>query len=170
LVELAKIENCNLVNYKKKIVRDVYFRRRFIASLEIPTFRNFRAFMFYDVLQTLCRSVVQNSYNREKIAENKEKLKVLKALKLQFASDESLSMAAKNVVMGENFTGEFEEMIANMGEKDKRIDLINQLKEKASKIQKKFSQDIDKALPPNQNEIYTSKHFIYGNLIVAGWR
>ena len=170
--DLAEAQ-CEMIAFKSKLVRDPAYRRRFIASLEIPTFREFSQFMFYDVLQTLCQPTCENHYNAEKIQERKEKLRIVKMLQGQTMTEADLALHAAALTKDEYAT-DFSEIVANMRKLDPRIELFSTLKSKSAAIGKKYSRGIDKVKLAGAGgqaaDIYTSAHYVYGTYIVKKWR
>jgi len=51
-----------LIANKKRILRNVTFRRKYIAQLEVPSHDKFGVFMFVDTLQCMSRLVVEAAY------------------------------------------------------------------------------------------------------------
>lgn len=47
--------NCKLIANKKRIKKNVSYRRKYIASLEIPSHEKFGHFLFMDTLQCMSR-------------------------------------------------------------------------------------------------------------------
>lgn len=173
-IDLAE-EQCEMIAFKTKLIKDSAYRRRFIASLEIPTFRTFSQFMFYDVLQMLCQRTCEHHYNAERIQERKEKLKVVKALQGQQMTEADLALHAA-VLTKEEFQNDFADIITNMRKLDPKIELFSTLKQKSSQIGRKYSRGIDRIQYDSDHkgnqtaDIYTSAHYIYGNYILAAWK
>jgi len=63
-----------LIANKRRILKNVTQRRKFIASLEIPSHHDFGVFMFTDCLQCMARLVVEASYIRDECLEQKKAL------------------------------------------------------------------------------------------------
>lgn len=84
--------------------------------------------------------------------------------------------AIKNVMDNQNpvkrdHKQEFRQYINGISSLNKEIASVNELIKTASKITKKALGKIDvKNLDNNQQDIYSSKHYIYGELIVFCWR
>jgi len=57
---------------KKRILKNVTFRRKFIASLEIPSHEKFGNFLYVDTLQCMSRQVVEDKFIKESLSEQKE--------------------------------------------------------------------------------------------------
>jgi len=114
---------CGLIPNRKLVVRDVTFRRRFIAKLEIPAFNQFRRFMFYDVMMTMARTVCEKAYNRERLAEKKLALKQLKLLNKTDQAEKLESGLGS--IFDRNFELDFDEVLHGMGNLDKNIDSVN---------------------------------------------
>lgn len=55
IIALASHNSCELIMFRKRIQNKAAARRRFIAALDIPTFKNFRNILFYDVLLALIK-------------------------------------------------------------------------------------------------------------------
>ena len=55
IIALASNSSCELIMFRKRIQNKAVARRRFIAALDIPTFKNFRCILFYDVLLALIK-------------------------------------------------------------------------------------------------------------------
>jgi len=165
---LCKTE-CGLIPNRKLVDRDVTVRRRFIARLEIPCFNGFRRFMFYDVLQTMARTVCEKAYNKERISKKKVALKHLKIMGTH--TEEKLEAGVKGI-FGKEFELDFEDVLNNIGNLDKNIDSVSVLTQIARNMSKK-SKAQGNILDVNEDmtdEVYTSKHFVYGSLIVQCWR
>ena len=83
---------CDMIPFKNKVIRDPIYRRRMIANLEIPSHKNLEQFMYYDVLVAICKQTCMNHYNRDKIQEKKEKLRIVRALKgVDLSSNDALN-------------------------------------------------------------------------------
>lgn len=65
-----------LIANKKRVLKNVTFRRKFIANLEIPSHHDFGVFMFVDTLQCMSRLVVEASYIRDECLEQKKQLSI----------------------------------------------------------------------------------------------
>lgn len=65
-----------LIANKKRILKNVTFRRKFIAQLEIPSHEKFDHFLFIDVIQCMSRLIVESSYIRDEVSEQKRILSV----------------------------------------------------------------------------------------------
>lgn len=74
-------------------------RRLIMAHLQIPTYKNFTKFRFYDVLLCLCKYKFENVYNRERGQENKIRRKNLEEIKKYFASDTKLDEYTRRKVI-----------------------------------------------------------------------
>ena len=55
IIDLCNNRNCELIMFRNNIKNKAAPRRKYIANMDIPTFKNFRYFMFYDVLLALIR-------------------------------------------------------------------------------------------------------------------
>lgn len=164
LQELCKTE-CGLIPNRKLVDRDVTVRRRFIARLEIPCFNGFRRFMFYDVLQTMARCVCEKAYNKERFAKKKMAMKHLRILGTH--TEDKIEAGVKGI-FGTEYELDFEEILGNINNLDKNIDSVSVLTQIARNMSKK-SKAQGNILDVNedyQEEVYTSKHFVYGSLIV----
>lgn len=71
IFKLAQRQNCRLVPHKKRLLKNVTFRRKYIASLEVPSHDKFGVFMFVDTLQCMSRQVVEAAFIRDSIMEQK---------------------------------------------------------------------------------------------------
>lgn len=56
IIALANNDNCDLIMFRKQIANKAVARRKFIADLDVPTFKNFRTLLFYDVLLALIKA------------------------------------------------------------------------------------------------------------------
>ena len=64
VVALCK-RRTNLILNNKSVLRSVIVRRRYIASLDVPTHNSFKSFQFIDVLTCMSRATVEVVYIRE---------------------------------------------------------------------------------------------------------
>lgn len=125
--------------------------------------------MFYDVMQSLARTVCEKNYNRERMSEKKLALKQLKLLKKQ-KQQEKMEDKVEGIFT-KDYELEFDDVLSNMNRLDKNIDSVNQLKSIARSVGSKTVNA--GAIDVNSDEdgdVYTSKHFVYGTLIVQCWR
>lgn len=53
---LCDNSNSELIMFRKHLLNKTDARRKFIADLDIPTFKNFKNLMFFDVLLALIRA------------------------------------------------------------------------------------------------------------------
>ena len=78
--------------------------------LDIPTYKNFREVMFYDVLQQICNQMVKLYHNKDRINENKAALKVIRLLKQSSGYDDTLQ--ALNIQnLKSDYDIEFDELL-----------------------------------------------------------
>jgi len=74
-------------------------------------------------------------------------------------------------IFGKEYELDFDEVLSNMNNLDKNIDSVSVLTSIARNIGSKArnggSLDINEDY---QGDVYTSKHFVYGTLIVTCWR
>lgn len=61
-----------LIANKKRILKNVTYRRKYIAQLEVPSHDKFGIFMFVDILQCMSRLVVEAGYIKDEVAENRK--------------------------------------------------------------------------------------------------
>lgn len=75
-------------------------------------------------------------------------------------------------IFGKEYELEFEDVVTNIPQLDKNIDSVSVLTgiaQNVSKASKKKGHQLDKN-EDAEDDIYTSKHFVYGSLIVQCWR
>jgi len=66
---------------------------------------------------------------------------------------------------------DFDEVLANMGTLDQKIDSVNTLKGIARGVGVKSTKGATIDVNSDyEGDVYTSKHFVYGTLIVTCWR
>lgn len=58
---------------KSRDPKKAHFRRKYIATLDIPTFKNFKQLMFYDVLLAIIKEKAKFIFNRDAIAVRRER-------------------------------------------------------------------------------------------------
>jgi|688.fasta_scaffold50315_8 hypothetical protein len=67
IINLAANSNCALVMFPTRIKsrdpKKAHFRRKYIAELDIPTFKNFKHLMFYDVLLAIIKEKAKFIFN-----------------------------------------------------------------------------------------------------------
>jgi len=72
IVKVADKKNCRLIANKKRVMKNVTYRRKYIASLEIPSHEKFGHFLYMDVLLCMSRQVVEAAYIKSEIAASRE--------------------------------------------------------------------------------------------------
>lgn len=176
VIRLAQMKNCRLIANKKRMLKNVTFRRKYIASLEIPSHERFGYFYFLDTLQCMSRIVVEAAFIKDKIAEQK--------------------MMSANAMTAQNHMGkgkfeqevhsklrtqqeekvdpkvEFKKAINGISQLNTDIASVAEIIKTAQKMAKKGFKNIDIKFhdAEDDTEIYSSKHYIYGELIVKCWR
>jgi hypothetical protein len=122
--------------------------------------------MFYDVLQCMSRAVCEHVYGLERL---KEKKMMAYALK-QSEKEGSANQIKKNIqqVFTRDYELEFTDVVTGMPELDHQIESVDILRKSVNKINKKPQGKLCMAV--EGEEIYTSKHYVYGCLIVDCWR
>lgn len=162
-------KECGLIPNRKLVAKDVVIRRRFIASLEIPAFNTFKRFMFYDVLQTMARKVCEKCYNKDRLRTKKSALAKIRLM--THMEDNEIDQHIK-AIFGVEYELDFEEIVQNIGDLNKNIDSVSVLTgiaQNVGKASRKKGHSLDKN-EDAEDDIYTSKHFVYGKLIVECWR
>lgn len=79
--------------------------------------------MFYDVMQTMARTVCEKTYNRDRLAKKKLALKQLRLFDNKRA-EEDLQKGVEEIY-GHEYELEFEEVVGNMQNLNKNIDSVN---------------------------------------------
>jgi Ca2+-binding EF-hand superfamily protein len=142
LRELALNEDTKeMMLFADKIEKSEEFRARLIVSLDIPTYQNFKKVMFYDVLQQVVNHIVKLHHNREKIAENKAILKVLKALQQKAHDDTLQALNLQNVKS--DYDIDFDDLISQMRSANSRIELVQMINERSKKLHKMYNHLVD---------------------------
>lgn len=113
----------------------------------------------------MARTVCEKSYNKERFAKKKMAMKHFKLMGT--VSDEKIEEGIKGI-FGKEYELEFEEVLTNINTLDKNIDSVSVLTQIAKNMSKRSKAqgnilDVNDDLP---EEVYTSKHFVYGSLIV----
>jgi len=109
--------------------------------LDIPTFNNFEKVMFYDVLMQFTNQIVKLYHNREKIAENKQKLRVIKMLGGANA-DDTLE-AINSLSLKNDYDVDFDDLIGQMHEANSKIELVSDLRDKTKRLKKLYGNYVD---------------------------
>lgn len=125
--------------------------------------------MFYDVLQTMARKVCEKTYNKDRL---RTKKMALAKIRLMTHMDEAEIDAHIKNIFGTEYELDFDEIVQNIGELNKNIDSVSTLTSIAQSVGKaarKKGHSLDKN-EDAEDDIYTSKHFVYGKLIVECWR
>jgi hypothetical protein len=160
---VADKKNCRLVQNKKRVMKNVTFRRKYIASLEIPCHEKFGHFIYMDVLLCMARQVVEQAYIKSSIAENKE-----------VVSDDKMKEIGKVLEAPkpkEDPKVEFRKAVLGISKLNQKIASVDALIKIAKGMSKKGGiKNIDVKERDEEQEIYSSKHYIYGELIVKCWR
>lgn len=151
---------------------NVTHRRKFIAQLEVPSHNDFSDFSFIDTLVCMSRGIVESAYIREEVAESKKMSLQHMQLNKQVGADK-INNAIQGVLnkQDRNHKNEFRNYINGIANLNKDIASVSDLIKTAGKMGKRALGKIDiNKLEESQNEIYSSKHYIYGELIVNCWR
>lgn len=150
-------------------------RRKFLASMDIPTFKNFRYFMFYDVLLALIRAKSKHVFEQDYRA--MMRMRDSKGRELRKAGILSEAQIAKQLSrqFAFEFNGDHGEVIQSFTKLDYTIDLINEIRNKSAFVSKRFKLNKEKADENIDEETgacsyYTSRQFVYGSFVVATWR
>ena len=164
-------------------VRKNAYRWRLISVLDIPTYDNFSKIMFYDVLLQLCKQIVNLYHNKEKIAENKAALKIVKLLKGNPNAYDDTLAALNSENLRQDYQVEFDDLITQMAFSNPRIKLIKDLKKQTTKLHKLYNSRVDTTesfmntlftssnkLDRKAIKVYTTKHWISGQMIQEAWR
>ena len=160
--------------------------------LTIPLYKQLSYVMFYDVLQMLCHKVNLVNFNKQKIKDDRRKAKVLKQFGLVKVKDEF------DYIMNDKDETrlDFDKLIRNMGRLNPKIKLMIKLQHSFKKVHESYAiyadteqtlavKDLDRRLMKSQNlramnrsernekddlNVYTTKHYFYGIVIVAAWK
>lgn len=128
IIALASNSSCELVMFRNAIKNKADKRRRFIAALDIPTFKNFRYLLFYDVLLALIKQKSKYVYEQEfyKLRRHRDS-KIREMEKQNIMSLEQITKIANKEFFIE-FDGDFEKCIESFVKLDYSIDLINEIR------------------------------------------
>jgi C4-dicarboxylate-specific signal transduction histidine kinase len=121
----------------------------------------------------MSRLVVEASYIRDECLEQKKALSVYHQQLNQEMGEKKVSNAIKNVLSREkrDHKVEFRQYINGISSLNKNIASVDELIKVASKMTKRALGKIDiNKMEEDAHEIYSSKHYIYGELIVRCWR
>jgi hypothetical protein len=117
----------------------------------------------------MARTVCEKTYNRDRLAKKKLALKQLRLLDSKKAEEELAK--GVNEIYGHEYELEFKDVVSNMVNLNKNIDSVNQLKGIARNVgTKSVSGATIDVNSDHEGDVYTSKHFVYGTLIVTCWR
>lgn len=177
ILRLVANEYCQLIMYRRKIEVHEFARRAFIADLDIPTFKNFRYVMFYDVLLALIKEkskfcFVRDYYDMKR--KNDSKRRELKEAS-SLMSDKQISKIANREFplckVGDNFDLHLEGFI----DLPEGIELVNEIAKSSKAVSTKFKlhrEKADECVCEETGTItyYTTRQFIYGTWIVETWR
>lgn len=161
-----------------EIVKDnSTFRKRMIIMLDIPTYKKFTEVMFFDVLQQICNKKVEIHHNAERIKENKQKLKIIKLFSQSPNVYDDTLQALEIPNIKTDYDIDYEKLIEKMTTANSKIQLIQALNEKTKFLNAKYNNQVDTtsnmansmhgSAAENDEEVtvYTTKHWIYGQLI-----
>lgn len=159
-------------------MKNITYRRKFIASLEVPSHHDFGVFMFTDTLQCMSRLVVEATYIKEECLDAKKALSLQHQQLNNEMGQDAVQGAIKEVMDQQNDSSnkrdhkaEFRSFINGISSLNKNIASVGELLKTAGKVGKKALGKIDvNKLEEDSHEIYSSKHYIYGELIVRCWR
>ena len=175
IIALTNQENCELIMFRNRIKNKPAARRKYIASLDIPTFKNFRLVLFYDVLLALIKTkskyvYEQDYYHTKRLRDSK--IRDLK--KKSLMTDEQIFKIASKEHSIE-FDGDFEKCIESFVKLDYSIDLINEIRAKSSFVSKRYKLSKEKADENVDEETgrttyYTTRQYVYGTFVVQVWR
>lgn len=142
----------------------------FISDLEIPSHNSFSDFLFVDVLMCMSRLIVEADYVRHDLYEHKILLKDLaKQSEQQGVKPNTTKIAEENPKKDSKV--DFKNLTNGISKLDKNIESVGELLKIANKLSSKQLGAIDiNKLEEDAHEIYSSKHYIYGELIVKCWR
>lgn len=125
--------------------------------------------MFYDVLMQFTNQIVKLYHNREKIAENKQKLRVIKMLG-GTNQDDTLE-AINSLALKSDYDVDFDDLIGQMHEANSKIELVSDLRDKTKKLKKTYNNYVDstyKIGTKRQENFSLKKSFAANNASQAG--
>jgi len=96
--------------FRNRIKNKPAARRKFIAQLDIPTFKNFRYVLFYDVLLALIKSKSKYAYEQEYFKTKRLRESKIRDLKKTLMTEEQIIKIATKEHNIE-FDGDFEKCI-----------------------------------------------------------
>lgn len=129
--------------------------------------------MFVDTLQCMSRLVVESSYIKDEVAEQRKNLSVQHQQLNSDLGESKVERAIKEVIDNaerRDHKVEFREYINGISSLNKNIASVGELIKTAGKMGKKALGRIDINKHEEEQEVYSSKHYIYGELIVKCWR
>lgn len=148
ITDLAGKSQCRLVQNKKRLLKNVTYRRKYIAALEIPSHEKFGIFNFTDVLLCMSRQVVESSYIKDQITEqrqlsvNQQELqKELGKTQVNQAIREKLEANEKKKNLDPKV--EFRKAVLGISRLDKEIASVAELTKTAAKMAKRGFKNID---------------------------
>lgn len=162
---------------KSRDPKKAHFRRKYIADLDVPTFKNFKWLMFYDVLLAMIKQKAKFVFEQEAFAIRREmeaEISEMKKNNNEGLTHEQIIALCKSKYTIE-FDGQFDTIIESFTELGIEIDLINDVRNKSALITKQFKLNKDKADEGYNNETgdtwyYTTRMYIYGTFVTAVWR
>lgn len=133
--------------------------------------------MFTDTLQCMARLVVESSYIRDECSASKREMSQQHMMLNNNMGEQKVNTAIKGAINlnvpeeKRDHKVDFRNITNNISSLSKNIASVNELIKTASSMKKSALGKIDyNKIEEDFHEIYSSKHYIYGELIVMCWR
>jgi|LauGreDrversion4_2_1035121.scaffolds.fasta_scaffold272473_1 hypothetical protein len=133
--------------------------------------------MFTDTLQCMARLVVESSYIRDECSASKREMSQQQMMLNNNMGAQKVNTAIKSAIdlnvpeVKRDHKVDFRNITNSISSLNKNIASVNELLKTASKMKKSALGKIDiNKLEEDSHEIYSSKHYVYGELIVRCWR
>lgn len=168
LKELSETDSGFFIRNQDEMKNDTQ-RLSFTQTLDVPCHNNFKAYMFYDVLQLLSRHAFKMQYYSDKIESITDvKAKIYAASKFDgITLNDSQCQTRANKIVTEAANVEIKVIIEGMASLNPKIELMEEVSAACQVIANSYMSTVDEWYQNLDNSygVYSSKHIIVGNKI-----